>query len=66
MNLFFLSSTLHLSYLTDVEVNEIESYRYWLDETAFDNGKYRKENSCLCKDFCKPPGALDIEECQHG
>ncbi|XP_054718007.1 protein croquemort-like [Uloborus diversus] len=61
-----ICSTLHLSYLSEVLVNDIELYRYWLDETAFDNGKYEKANECQCKDFCKPPGALDIEECQHG
>ncbi|GIY40901.1 scavenger receptor class B member 1 [Caerostris darwini] len=59
-------STLQLSYLSEIEVNEIESYRYWLDETALDNGKYKEENSCLCADSCMPPGALDIETCQFG
>ncbi|XP_035225553.1 protein croquemort-like [Stegodyphus dumicola] len=61
-----ICSTLHLSYLKEVEENEIESYRYWLDETAFDNGKYEKDNSCQCRDFCLPAGALDIQDCQHG
>lgn len=55
-----------MSYLADVEVNEIEAYRYWLDEGAFNSQKYKHENSCQCKDFCVPRGGLDIEECQHG
>ncbi|GFV37267.1 protein croquemort [Trichonephila clavipes] len=61
-----ICSTLQLSFLSEVDVNEIQSYRYWLDETALDNGKYEKENSCLCADSCMPPGALDIETCQYG
>ncbi|XP_021004437.1 protein croquemort [Parasteatoda tepidariorum] len=59
-----ICSTLQLTYLSEVEVNEIESYRYWLDETAFDNGKHNEFNSCQCSDVCMPPGALDIETCQ--
>ncbi|KAG8171922.1 hypothetical protein JTE90_007352, partial [Oedothorax gibbosus] len=61
-----ICSTLQLSYLNEVEVNEIEAYRYWLDESAFDNGKYEQKNSCFCDDSCMPAGALDIETCQHG
>ncbi|XP_055952441.1 protein croquemort-like [Argiope bruennichi] len=61
-----ICSTLELSYLEDVDVNEIESHRYWLDHTALDNGKYEEQHACLCTDSCMPAGALDIETCQYG
>ncbi|XP_023215408.1 scavenger receptor class B member 1-like [Centruroides sculpturatus] len=55
-----------LNYLSDVELEGIEAYRYIMDHTTFDNGKYDPTNRCYCINDCLPAGGLDVSMCQKG
>lgn len=40
---------------------------YNFEKNATDNGKFRPENSCFCKEGnCMPPGLLDVHDCYYG
>lgn len=58
--------TVSLSYISDEEMQGIEAYRYILDHTIFDNGKYDPTNRCFCNKDCLPAGGLDVSLCQKG
>jgi len=57
--------TLDLSYKEEVEVMGISGYRYWGDDTMFDNLTSRPENWCFCPSGdCAPSGAIDVSSCK--
>ncbi|XP_067134794.1 scavenger receptor class B member 1-like [Centruroides vittatus] len=58
--------TISLNYLSDVELEGVEAYRYIMDHTTFDNGKYDPTNRCYCINDCLPAGGLDVSMCQKG
>lgn len=62
-----LCRSITLRYLSDQEVKGIGAYRYWLDNTAFDNGFYNAEHKCYCtNNVCLPSGGHDASTCQQG
>lgn len=57
--------TLTLNFKEEVEVDGISGYRYWGDDTMFDNGTLKPENWCYCQsEDCPPSGAMDISACK--
>jgi hypothetical protein len=57
--------TLTLNYKEEVEVDGISGYRYWGDDSMFDNATSRPDNWCFCPSGdCPPNGAIDISTCK--
>lgn len=59
--------TLTLQYKEPTIFDGIDGYRYWGDQTMFDNLTTRPENWCYCPSGeCAPSGAADISSCKFG
>lgn len=59
--------TLTLSYKGPTTYDGISGYRYWGDDTMFDNKDERPDNWCFCPSGeCAPSGAIDVSSCKFG
>ncbi|OXA59423.1 Protein croquemort [Folsomia candida] len=59
--------TLNLNFKEETEVDGIAGYRYWADDTMFDNATTRPDNWCFCPaGGCPPNGVMDISSCKWG
>lgn len=59
--------TLTLSYKGKTKFDGISGYRYWGDDTMFDNATTKPENWCFCPSGeCPPSGAIDVSSCKFG
>lgn len=53
--------------MEEVDINGVNTYRYWADNTELDNGKYNPENKCFCSDdVCLPAGGINVSACKFG
>lgn len=57
--------SLSFTFLKEVKIHGINTYRYWADQIQLDNGKYNPENKCFCsEDSCLPAGGVNVSTCK--
>ncbi|XP_047363879.1 scavenger receptor class B member 1-like isoform X2 [Vespa velutina] len=68
--LFFRKSLCRSAHMTRTDEKVIKglyAYKYNFMENEMDNGVYREENKCYCREgYCLPPGLVDVTACYYG